>query len=228
MKPPIKEPIAPSKEATKTTGTTLTVIGDDDVKCEPLTGAELKQLSDLEDIIQHGLANFIQTGEALAEIQRYRLYLNDYQTIDEYLRGRWGLGKSHGYRLISAAKVSKVLAGEATVQPTHESQVRPLISLESDQVPKVWKVAIEIADGNPITEEIVKKAVREVVGKKESNPKARKLSWKAVAKQAGFLLARTRIVSIILKQNHSVVEAMELMGRIQPFLESLAKANNGK
>ena len=228
MNPLIKEPITPTKESTKTSGTTLIAAGDDDIEREPMTNAELKRLDDLEKVVGKGLSNFIETGAALAEILHDGLYRKQYLTFDEYLHGRWGIHKSHGYRLINAANVAKVLAGEDTVQPSNEAQVRPLTGAEINNVPKIWKLAIEKANKNPITEQIVKKAVREVEGKKESKPKTRKLSWKTVAKQAGSLLARTRVVSIILKQNHSVEEAMEHMGRIEPFLESLANVNNGK
>ena len=69
-------------------------------------------------------------------------------------------------------------------------------------------------------------AVREVTGKKESKPKTRKLSWREVAQQAGILLKRTRVVSSILKPNHSVEDAMDYMDRIEWFLEVLA--NNGE
>ena len=72
------------------------------------------------------------------------------------------LAEIRNYRLINVSIVAKVLSCEDTVQPTHESQVRPMIGLESDQLPKVWKLAIKIADGGAITEQIVKEAVREV------------------------------------------------------------------
>ena len=226
MNPAIEEPIIPSTKATKPLGAALTVSGDDEFKCEPLTGGDLKHLCDLEDIIQHSLANFIQTGEALAEIQHYHLYRKEYKTFEEYLHGRWGIGKAHGYRLISAAKIAKVLDCKDSVRPSHEAQVRPMTVVEIEKVPQIWKLAIDKANGNPITEEIVKKAVREVLGKKESKPETRKLSWREVAQQAGILLKRTRDVSIILQENQSVKEAMEYMDRIEWFLEVLA--NNGE
>jgi len=218
----------PAKESTKTIGTILTVPGDDDFKPGPLTIAELKRLDDLEEVVGKGLSNFIETGAALAEILHDGLYRKEYKSFDEYLYERWGLGKSHAYRLINGSKVAMVLDCKDSLRPTHEAQVRPMTDLENDQIPKVWMVAIKNADGGAITEQIVKAAVREVTGKKESKPKIRKLSWKAVAKQAGVLLARTRVVSIILKQNHSVEEAMEHMRRIEPFLELLANADDGK
>ena len=226
--PSIKEPSTTPKESTKTIDTTLVVPGGDDIEREPMTDAELKRLGDLEKLVGKGLCNFMETGAALAEIHHDGLYRKEYISFDDYLSRKWGLGKSHGYRLINAANVAKVLADEDTVQPSNEAQVRPLTAVEIKNVPKIWKLAIEKADGKPVTEEMVKKAVREVTGKKEGKPKARKLSWKKVAKEATFFLRDLRATSELLERTRSVEGAANFMFNIEPFLKMLAKANNGK
>jgi hypothetical protein len=73
-----------------------------------------------------GLQTFMEIGEALLEIRDSRLYRANFKTFEEYCRERWKMSKPQAYRLVDAAEVSKNLSPIGDIQPTHESQVRPL------------------------------------------------------------------------------------------------------
>jgi hypothetical protein len=65
------------------------------------------RLHELEGVVECGIRAFVEAGTALREIRDSRLYQLTHPNFEEYLRQRWGLGKSHGYRLIQAAKVAE-------------------------------------------------------------------------------------------------------------------------
>jgi hypothetical protein len=115
----------------------------------PLSPAELADLRDLEALVEEGIAHFLTVGRALLEIGRRRLYLHTHETFAGYCAGRWGLGKSHAYRLIAAADAVDGLspAGDLPL-PACEAQARPLTLLEDPgQRRAVWAEAVESAGG---------------------------------------------------------------------------------
>src|SRR4051794_34940005 len=61
---------------------------------EPLSVPEREQLAALEDTVGRHLEGFKEVGLALASIQDQRLYRATDRTFKDYLRRRWGLGKS--------------------------------------------------------------------------------------------------------------------------------------
>jgi hypothetical protein len=53
---------------------------------------------------QDGARAFLELGPALEKIRSQKLYREKYKTFPAYCEGRWGISKSHAYRLIEAAK----------------------------------------------------------------------------------------------------------------------------
>jgi hypothetical protein len=68
-----------------------------------LTDPEATKLAELESQIEAGT---MQVGRALVTIRDNRLYRAEHRSFEAYMKDRWGYGKSHGYRLISAVEVS--------------------------------------------------------------------------------------------------------------------------
>jgi hypothetical protein len=69
---------------------------------------ERGRLTELEAVIERGIATFVDVGLALAEIRDGRLYRQTHSTFDDYCRERWGFSRSRGYRLIRAAELAAV------------------------------------------------------------------------------------------------------------------------
>jgi hypothetical protein len=74
-----------------------------------LTTSERHDLEALEDVVQRGLATFIEVGKALAEIRDRRLYRQTHGTFEEYCHDKWLLSRTRAYRLIDAAAVAEAV-----------------------------------------------------------------------------------------------------------------------
>ncbi len=122
------------------------------------------RLTELERVVEAGLATFIEVGEALAQIRDQRLYEATHRTWESYLDDRWsGLSRSYAHRLIAAAGVAAVLPpGNTTPAPTTEAQVRPLTALRDDPtaVTDAWQEAVTAAGGATPTPALVRDAVQ--------------------------------------------------------------------
>ena len=79
---------------------------------DPLTKEEAGWLTKLEKTIENSLAAFYQLGYALILIRDTRLYREKYKIFEEYCLKRWGIAKTHSYRLIEACHVVDNLQAE--------------------------------------------------------------------------------------------------------------------
>jgi len=137
------------------------------------------ELAKCEKVVSEYVEKFVQAGEALASIQKDRLYRNHYGSFTAYLDGnRWGMDKSTAHRLINAAEAYRNVANSATSQePVGEYQVRPLTGLTPEQQVKVWELAVQKAGKGKVTAKLVKEAKQEKPwlgkeGTKEDSPSA--------------------------------------------------------
>lgn len=103
-----------------------------------LIPAESARLAELEAIVENGLDTFVTVGRALAEISANRLYRATHGTFVAYAQDRFGIGKSHAYRMISAAKVAEAVSPMGDV---NERQARELVGLEPEAARGVLAVA---------------------------------------------------------------------------------------
>jgi hypothetical protein len=83
---------------------------------------------------------FVEVGNALLSIRDNRLYRITHRTFEAYCKGKWGMKKSHAYRLIDAASVAVNLSPMGdNPKPTSERQVRLLTKLEPEQQKTAWE-----------------------------------------------------------------------------------------
>jgi hypothetical protein len=130
---------------------------------EPLTPLEVERLDQLEEIIAKDVQTFIEVGEALNEVFEFKLYRANHANFNDYCHQRWGISYRHARRLMDAADVAKDIKGDQLVTFTSESQLRPIVRLETEQRPEAWAEATK-DDPNP-TAEKVEAAVQTVENK---------------------------------------------------------------
>jgi hypothetical protein len=122
---------------------------------------ETVRLVELEQTIERGLQTFIEVGEALREIRDSRLYLERYDTFEDYLRERWsGMSRSRAHRLIDAADVVEMLPIGNT--PANEAQARELVPLldTPDELADVMR-ELQAEHGDRLTAAKVRTAVEQ-------------------------------------------------------------------
>ena len=91
---------------------------------QPLTALEQGRLVELERVVDTGLGTFVEVGLVLKEIRDSRLYRTQHATFENYCQQRWRFTRTHGHRLIVAAKVAGDLLPIGNKLLTCEAQVR--------------------------------------------------------------------------------------------------------
>lgn len=130
-----------------------------------------QRFTELEAIIDVGLATFIDVGHALTEIRDSRLYReHGFDRFEDYCDQRWKprLSRSRAYELIAAARVVDVVSGiPDTEPPANEAQANELAALarsDPQAAATLWdQVRTEKGDG--VTARDVREAVRQHQGK---------------------------------------------------------------
>jgi hypothetical protein len=115
-------------------------------------------LAECEEVIERGLATFIEVGAALLQIRDERLYLETHKTFDDYCRERWDFTDRRARQLMTAAEVGTI------VPVANEAQARELVPLKDDEAGliAVFRDAQAKAQelGEPLTAERIKKHAR--------------------------------------------------------------------
>jgi len=130
-------------------------------------------LAELEAIVDRGLATFIEVGLALLAIREGKKYREaGYSDFQIYVEERWGMSKSHGWRLLNAGYIGAEISpmGEKKPKPTHERQVRPLARLGTWKEPaperwiEAWNEACDlVGEGKQPTAKDVEYVVKEML-----------------------------------------------------------------
>lgn len=115
-----------------------------------LTGPEMDRLAMCEEVIERGLATFVDVGMALLEVRDSRLYRLAYPTFEAYCEARWNMSRSRAHRLIEAAGVASNLLPTGNI-PANERTARELARLEPAAQREVWQAAVESAPDGKIT-----------------------------------------------------------------------------
>jgi site-specific DNA-methyltransferase (adenine-specific) len=118
-----------------------------------LSPVERFRLSELEAVVERGLATFRATfrdvGLALSEIRAAGLYRATHPTFEDYCDERWGFGGRRGRQLIAAAELGTI------VPVANEGQARELVPLLRNEgeeaVLKVWREAIQKYGADHVT-----------------------------------------------------------------------------
>lgn len=126
----------------------------------PLTKVEAKRLVCLQAIIEEGLGTFNAVGLALKEIRDSRLYRQDYTTFESYLNEEWGIGRSHGARLIEASETVALIEGAGLPTPQTERSTRALTGLSDEEKTEAYAEAVEESGGEPPSVAQVEKAAK--------------------------------------------------------------------
>ena len=126
-----------------------------------LTTDQARRKAELEVIISSEIGAFKRCGIALAEVRDEGLYLDEFDTFEEYMEEKWGMSRSRGYQLIAGAEAAKRC--QPLVDIPNERAARPLTKLEPKQQIKAAKVLAKTAKaGQPITVATVAQAVAKV------------------------------------------------------------------
>jgi len=100
----------------------------------------MNRLLHLETIIETERRCFYKIGKALKEVRDERLYRQLlFDSFKSYLKQRWDMSRSHGYRLIEAARIIDNLSPIGEKLPENEAQLRPLIHLSPSDQCKIWR-----------------------------------------------------------------------------------------
>jgi len=73
-----------------------------------LCKVELSALAECEEIVERGMASFIEVGNALLRIRHERLYRVEFGTFQEYCEARWQMTDRHARRMIEAAEAAQI------------------------------------------------------------------------------------------------------------------------
>lgn len=120
---------------------------------ERLTAEEQAQLAADEAIIAGGFVEFLKVGLALARVRDERLYRADYATFEAYVEKRWGLTRTHAYRLIEAGHVAVAMSPMGdTPQIENERQARALAPIVKEHGPQAAADTLRAAaEAGPVT-----------------------------------------------------------------------------
>jgi hypothetical protein len=119
-----------------------------------LTIQESSRLKQLEKIIKAGEKTFIEVGEALTEIRDNKLYRQEHGTFEKYIQRVWGWNRSHGYQLISAAKIAVETKMSTNVDIPNELAARVLSKIPPPKRSGI--ISKIVATGKSITANTIK------------------------------------------------------------------------
>lgn len=179
-----------------------------------LTDYEVEELGKLEKNIERGIKSFIEVGIALTTIRDRRLYRGQYQTFEEYCRGRWDMVASRARQLIAAAETTRALESVTVVTPANERQVRPLISLPPDQQREAWAKANEmVPEGETPTGRDVERAVRELRAEETTTKTQNGSTYGTYSQSLQSLVAKGREMEKAYKDPSAALDEFKYMIR---------------
>ena len=161
---------------------TLTPYDSKNIYSTNLSSADFTQL---ETLVEQGLKAFYVAGCALRRIKEEKFYLTTHNTFQAYCKDRFNLERAQRGRLIRAAKAIDNLKSAIpekapngsllSIFPSSERQARPLTSkgMTPEMQVVAWRMAVNNADGKPVTAKIVQEAVRQVKGETRKEIAAR-------------------------------------------------------
>jgi hypothetical protein len=138
-----------------------------------LTAREKIRKEQLERVVEHGLAQFLEVGKALAELRSRRLYRTHFATFEDYVRTRFGLARSSVDQLIRSASTAQCLLDNGLDLPesTTESMIRPISALPGDELKVAcWQFAQSLAPECGVTQPLVSRLCRVVRNVLEGAP----------------------------------------------------------
>ena len=142
-----------------------------------LTKSEQSELARLCKVVDQGLSSFLAVGTALVEINEGRLYRQNHETFEAFVKERWGISRQRAYQLMEAAEVkdelTKIFDNPSEVDLfTAESQLRELSRVGTEALPDVVERVAERcrSEGIKPTAKVIRSVVDEAIGKPEPQP----------------------------------------------------------
>jgi len=117
-------------------------------------------LAECEQVIQAGIASFVEVGNALLTIRDKKLYKFAYRNFEAYVKEKWSMTRMRAHQLISASEVFSNV-NNCLQKPDSESVARPLAKLEPAQQSEAWRQAVETAPKGKVTAKHVESVVAE-------------------------------------------------------------------
>lgn len=112
---------------------------------EPLNVKERARLTELEAELGDIVQSFYRVGEILEEVQTRMLYKEDYFIFEDWCKERFGISKSHSYRLIKGFEARRNLIHAGCKElPETQAAVSQLTDMNCEDQVKVWNKAVEI------------------------------------------------------------------------------------
>lgn len=96
---------------------------------------------------------FLVAGQALKVIRDRQLYRAKFETFEVFCEQLFAMTSRRAYQLIDAAEAADALKG-ATIQPTHEAQLRPIAQLQPAEQQRAWAKACDVAGGSPTADQV--------------------------------------------------------------------------
>ena len=138
---------------------------DTELALSPLSKEEKRDWKRLQRVVCKGIESQWEMGAALMEINRRKLYRDDYSTFADYLQDQHEMSKTRGYQLIDASEVRTQLekVHHGGHLPGSERQCRELAVVPADELPKVWEQVLQAASEQdiPVTAKLIRQHTAE-------------------------------------------------------------------
>lgn len=142
-----------------------------------LTKSEQSELARLCKVVDEGLSSFLAVGTALVEINEGRLYRQNHETFEAFVKERWGISRQRAYQLMEAAEIKSEMSTSGLHQEiadeiTSERQLRELSRVGTEALPDVVERVAEKckSEGVKPTAKVIRSVVDEAIGKPEPKP----------------------------------------------------------
>lgn len=124
----------------------LEVVSSKVIPISVMTTEERSALARNEATIARGLSVFMEVGNALMDIRDRKLYRDQHATFEAYLNDRWGISRTRGYQLMSAAQTALELPPLVNIRDMNERQVRALKGFPAELRPAIVLIGNRVAE----------------------------------------------------------------------------------
>lgn len=166
-----------------------------------LTKSEQSELARLCKVVDEGLSSFLAVGTALVEINEGRLYRQNHETFEAFVKERWGISRQRAYQLMEAVEVkdelTKIFDNPSEVDLfTAESQLRELSRVGTEALPSVLEKIVEKCKSENLkpSANVIKDVVAKELGK-DKDSLGREVKHLALARKhlSGLRLALSNL-----------------------------------
>lgn len=180
------------------------------------TKNEKAEFNRLNKIVRTGLESFDKAGEALTKIHSEKLWqAGGYDCWQDYCRSVLGMSRIHAHRLIKASQCMTEIReiSDFELWPVSESQVRPLLRLESAEQRRIaWNEAVTRANqAQPTAEDVTEMVISILESGLDGSPQKKKPLTKSQQ--------REKIISKLRR----VVTKRKSWEEVEKLLEDLEK-----